>query len=228
MFITTFLKMNMKICVLILFSNVLLVKTVDQKNILNKFFDELLNDNSHENQYKLLLQMGIRDFSVGLFVGSGGHIDKISKIQRNGNVIIHPGNVESWIETSFVIQHLDVIWDNSTCFGIKCQLWATMLDNKFDVKMAVRPINCQVSYNINLNTVGTMEVSVSELPKYIPNFIFNGALYIVEVFFKGPLTESVKHRINHSVIHDFINKNQIDQICMVVNETISNQKFLNS
>lgn len=225
MFITAYLKMNMKICIFILFSNVLFVKTVKEKNILNEFFDWLLNDNNHENRYKSLLQTGIHDFSVGLFVGSGGHIDKISKIQRTGNVIVHPGNVETWIEMSFVIQHLDVNWNNSTCFGIRCQLWATMLDNKFDVKMAVKPINCQVSYNINLNTVGTMEVSVSELPKYMPNFFFNGALYIVEVFFKGPLTESVKHRINHSVIHNFIDKNQVDQICMAVNETISTQTF---
>lgn len=214
--------MNMKLCVLILFSNIiLLITAIDEKNPLNKFFDVLLSDNNHENRYKSLLQTGIRDFSVGLFVGSGGHIDKISKIQRIGNVIVHPGKVETWIEMSFIVKHLDVIWDNSTCFGIRCHLWATMLDNKFDVKMAVRPINCQVSYNINLNTVGTMEVSVTELPKYMPNFFFNGALYIVEVFFKGPLTESVKHRINHSVIYDFIDKCQIEQICIAVNETIN-------
>lgn len=220
MFITTYLKMNMKICVFILFSKLLLVKTADEKNILNTFFDRLLSDNSHENRYKSLLQTGIPDFSIGLFVGSGGHIHKISKIRRTGNVIVHPGKIEIWIEMSFVIQHLDVIWNNSTCLGIRCQFWATMLDNKFDVKMAVRPINCQVSYNVNLNTVGTMEVSVSGLPKYMPNLFFNGALYIVETFFKGPLTNSVKHHINHSVIHDFIDKNEIDQICMAVNETI--------
>lgn len=217
--------MNIKICVFMLFTNILLLLiTVDGKNILNEFFDTLLSDNSHENRYKSLLQTGIHDFSVGLFVGSGGRIDKISNIQRTGNVNVHPGKFETWIEMSFNVQHLDVIWDNSTCFGIRCHLWATMLDNKFDVKMAVRPINCQVSYNINLNTVGTMEVSVSALPKYMPSFFFNGALYIVEVFFKGPLTESVKHRINHGVILDFIDKNQIDQICIAVNETIQSQK----
>lgn len=213
--------MNKKISVFILFSNlVVVIIAADKKNILNEFFDVLLSDNSHKNRYKSLMQTGIHDFSVGLFDGSGGRIDKISKIQRTGNVIVHPGTIETWIEMSFTIQHLDVIWDNSTCFGIRCQLQATMLDNRFDVKMAVRPINCQVSYNINLNTVGTMEVSVSESPKYVPRFFFNGALYIVEVFFKGPLTESVKHRINHSVIHDFIDKNQIDQICRAVNDSI--------
>lgn len=213
--------MNFIICIFILFTNIiLLITALDRKNILNELFDALLSDNSHANRYKTLLQTGIHDFSVGLFDGSGGHIDKISKIQRTGNVIVHPGKDETWIEMSFIVQHLDVIWDNSTCFGIKCQLWASMLDNKFDVKMAVRPINCLVSYNINLNTVGTMEVSVSELSSYMPRFLFNGALYIVEVFFKGPLMESVKHRINHSVIHDFIDKNQIDKICTAVNETI--------
>lgn len=209
------------ICVFILFFNIILcVTTADKQNILNEFFDGVLSDNSQNNRYKPILQSGIHDFSVGLFVGSGGYINKISKVQRIGNVILHPGEVETWIEMSFIIEQLDVIWDNSTCFGIKCQLWATMLDNRFNVKMAVRPINCQVSYNVNLNSVGTMEVSVSELPKFVPNFIFNGALYIVEVFFKGPLTESVKHRINHSVIHDFINTNQIDQICTAVSETM--------
>lgn len=214
----------MKLYVFILFADIiLLITAIDKKNNLNNFFDVLLSDNSHENRYKSLLQTGIHDFSVGLFVGSGGRIDKISKIQRTGNVIVYPGKVETWIEMSFIVQHLDVIWDNSTCFGIRCHLWATMLDNKFDVKMAVRPINCQVSYNINLNTVGTMEVSVTELPKYMPSCFFNGALYIVEVFFKGPLTESVKHRINHSVIYDFIDKYQIDQICIAVNETINIQ-----
>lgn len=211
--------MNTKIYVFILFSNIILLVTIaDKQNILNEFFDVVLSDNSQNNRYKSLLQTGIHDFSVGLFVGSGGRIDKISKIQRIGNVILHPGEVEIWIEMLFIIQQLNVIWDNSTCFGIRCQLWATMLNNKFDVKMAVRPIDCQVSYNVNLNSVGSMEVNVSELPKFVPNFIFNGALYIVEVFFKGPLTESVKHRINHSVIHDFINKNQINQICTAVNE----------
>lgn len=209
------------LCVFILFFNIILcVTTTDKQHFLNEFFDELLSDNSQNNRYKPLLQRGIHDFSVGLFVGSGGYIDKITKVQRIGNVSLHPGEVETWIEMSFIIEQLDVIWDNSTCFGIKCQLWATMLDNRFNVKMAVRPINCQVSYNINLNTVGTMEVSVSELPKFVPNFIFNGALYIVEMFFKGPLTESVKHRINHCVIHDFINKNQIDQICTAVSKTM--------
>ncbi|KAF0754004.1 Uncharacterized protein FWK35_00022071 [Aphis craccivora] len=214
------LKMSLNICFFNLIFNILLITAADKKNTINAFFDVLLSDNSHENRYKALLQTGIHDFSIGLFDGSGGRIDKISNIQRTGNVIMHPGKEETWIEMSFIVQHLDVIWDNSTCFGIKCQLWATMLNNKFDVKMAVRPINCLVSYNINLNTVGTMEVSVSELPKYMPSFIFNGALYIVEVFFKGPLMESVKHRINHSVIHDFIDKNQINQICIAVNETI--------
>lgn len=220
--------MNIKVCVFILFFNLLLfvAKAAENNNILNTFFDDLLSDNSRENRYKTLVQTGIHDFSVGLFIGSGGHIDKISKIQRTGDVIVHPGKIETWIEMSFIVHHLDVIWDNSTCFGIKCQLWATMLDNKFDVKMAVRPINCQVSYNINFNTVGTIEVNISELPQYLPKFFFNGALYIVEVFFKGPLTESVKHRINHSVIHDFIDKNQIDQICRAVNETIRTQILL--
>lgn len=217
--------MNSRICAFILFTNISLIFiTVNGKNNLNEFFDVLLSDNSQENRYKSLLQTGIHDFSVGLFVGSGGRIDKISNIQRTGNVNVHPGKLETWIEMSFIVKHLDVIWDNSTCFGIRCHLWATMLNNKFDVKMAVRPINCQVSYNINLNTIGTMEVNVSELPKYMPNFFFNGALYIVEVFFKGPLTESVKHRINHGVILDFINKNQINQICIAVNETIHFQK----
>lgn len=216
-------KMSLKICFFILFLNIILIRATDRKNILNTYFDVLLSDNSHENRYKTLLQTGIHDFSVGLFEGSGGRINKISNIHRIGNVIVHPGKDETWIEMSFIVQHLDVIWDNSTCFGIKCQLWGTMLDNKFDVKMAVRPINCLVSYNINLNTVGTMEVSVSELPKYMPSFLFNGALYLVEVFFKGPLMESVRHRINHSVIHDFIDKYQIDQICIAVNETIYNQ-----
>lgn len=211
--------------VFFLFFNTIQIITVadevaDEKTILNECFDALLSDNDHENQYKSLMQTGIHDFSVGLFYGSGGRIEKISKIHRTGNVNVHPGKVETWIEMSFIVQHLDVIWDNSTCFGIRCQLWATMLDNKFVIKMAVRPINCQVSYNINLNTVGAMEVSVSELPKYIPSFIFNGAMYIVEVFFKGPLTESVKHRINHSVIRDFLDKNQIDLICLAVNKTI--------
>lgn len=216
--------MNVNICVFVLCSNIIMLKAaVEKKYTLNTFFDNLLSDNSHENRYKSLLQTGIRDFSVGVFVGSGGRIDKITKIQRTSNVIVHPGEVETWIEMSFVIQHLDVIWDNSTCVGIKCQLWATMLNNNFDVKMAVRPINCQVSYNINFNTVGTMEVSVSELPKYLPRFFFNGALYIVEVFFKGPLTESVKHRINHSVIQDFLDKDQINLICKAVNETIDTQ-----
>lgn len=216
--------MNMKLCILILLSKIILIKT-DKKIYLNSFFDNLLSDNSHEDRYKSLLKTGIQDFSVGLFEGSGGRIDKISKIQRIGNVIIYPGEIETWIELCFVMQHLDVIWDNSTCIGIRCQLWATMLNNQFCVKMAVEPINCQVSYNINLNNVGTMEVSVSDLPKYVPNFFFNGALYIVETFFKGPLKESVKHRINHSVIHDFIDKNQIDQICIAVNETISTPKL---
>lgn len=216
--------MNMKIiCAFILSFNIILFITAEnEKNILNHYFDTLLRDNSHEDRYKSLLQTGVHDFSVGLFVGSGGRIEKISKISRIGNVIIYPGKVESWIEMSFIVPYLDVIWYNSTCFGIQCQLWATMLDNKFIVKMAVRPINCQVSYNINLNTVGKMEVSVSELSNYIPGFFFNGALYIVELFFKGPLTESVKHRINHSVMHDFINKNQIDEICIAVNKTIQN------
>lgn len=213
----------MKVCVFILFSSILV--TANDKNSLNTFFDSLLNDNSHVDRYKSLLKTGIHDFSVGLFEGSGGRIDKISKIQRSGNVIVHIGDVETWIELSFIVQHLDVIWDNSTCIGIRCQLWATMLDNQFDVKMAVRPIDCQVSYNINLNNVGTMEVSASDLPKYMPNFFFNGALYIVETFFKGPLKESVKHRINHSVIHDFIDTNQIDQICKAVNQTIHTQNF---
>jgi len=208
-------------CVFILFFSILqCITTVEEKSVLNSFFDDLLSDNSHENRYKSLLQKGIHDFSVGLFVGSGGRIDKISKIQRIGNVIVHPGKVETWIEISFIVKHLDVIWDNSTCLGIRCQLWASMLDNTFDVKMAVRPINCQVSYNINFNTVGALEVSVSELPKYMPSLFFNGALYIVKVFFRGPLTESVKYRINHNVIHDFIDKNQIDQICIAVNKTI--------
>lgn len=217
--------MNIKVCVFILFYNLLsfVAKAAENNNILNTFFDDLLSDNSHENRYKTLVQTGIHDFSVGLFIGSGGHIDKISKIQRTGDVIVHPGKIETWIEMSFIVHHLDVIWDNSTCFGIKCQLWATMLGNKFDVKMAVRPINCQVSYNINFNTVSTIEVNISELPQYLPKFFFNSALYIVEVFFKGPLTESVKYRINHSVIHDFIDKNQIDQICRAVNETIRTQ-----
>ncbi|XP_025420758.1 uncharacterized protein LOC112690869 [Sipha flava] len=217
--------MNIRICAFILFTNILLLPiTAYVKNNLNAFFDVLLSDNRQENRYKSLLQTGIHDFSVGLFVGSGGRIDKISNIQRTGNVNVYPGKLETWIEMTFIVKHLDVIWDNSTCFGIRCHLWATMLNNKFDVKMAVRPINCQVSYNINLNTIGTMEVSVSELPRYIPSFFFNGALYIVEVFFKGPLTESVKHRINHGVILDFIDKNQIDQICIAVNETIHSQK----
>lgn len=209
------------ICVFILVSIILLLITAENgKNILNHCFDDLLSDKSHEDRYKSLLQTGIHDFSVGLFVGSGGRIEKISKIYRTGDIIVYPGKVETWIEISFIVQFIDVIWVNSTCFGIQCQLWATILDNKFNVKMAVRPINCQVSYNINLSTVGKMEVSVSELPKYIPGFFFNGALYIVEVFFKGPLTESVKHRINHSVMHDFIDKNEIDEICKAVNETI--------
>lgn len=217
--------MNMKVCVVILFPNLLsFVATAGKNNNnLNVFFEELLSVNGREDRYKTLLQTGIHDFSVGLFIGSGGHINEISKLQRIGDVIVHPGKIETWLEMAFIVQHLDVIWDNSTCFGINCRLWATMLDNKFDIKMAVRPINCQVSYSINFNTVGTMKVGVSELPQYLPRFFFNGALYIVEVFFKGPLTESVKHRINHSVIHDFIDKNQIDQICIAVNETIRAQ-----
>lgn len=217
--------MTITICVFILFSNTLLLIPIkaDKTIILNQFFDNLLSDNNQEHRYKLLLQTGVHDFSVGLFDGSGGHINKISKIQRTGDVIVHPGKVETWIEMSFIIQQLEVIWNNSTCFGIRCQLRTTMLNNKFDVKMAVKPIICQVSYNINFNAVGSMEVNVSELPQYSPRFFFNGALYIVEVFFKGPLTESVKHRINHSVIHDFLDNNQINQICKAINETIINQ-----
>lgn len=209
--------MKVKIYTFILFFNIITLITATSKlNSLNACFDDLLSDNSHDNRYKSLLQTGIDDFSIGLFVGSGGRINKMSKIQRIGNVVIHPGKVETWIEMPFIVQHVDVIWDNSTCFGIRCQLWATILDNKFVLKMAVRPINCQVSYNINLNNVGTMEVNVSKTPKYMPNFFFNGALYIVEVFFK----ENIQRHINYSFLHDFIDKNQIDQICKAVNKTI--------
>lgn len=212
--------MKVKIYIFILLSDIIVLSTAASKiHNLNACFDNLLGDNSHENRYKSLLQTGIDDFSVGLFVGSGGRISKMSTIQRIGNVIVHPGNVETWIEMSFVVQHVDVVWDNSTCFGIRCQLWATILDNKFVLKMAVRPINCQVSYNINLNNVGLMEVYVSKSPKYVPNFFFNGALYIVEVFFK----ENIKHHINYSFLHDFIDRNQIDQICKTVNRTIYTQ-----
>ncbi|XP_050423663.1 uncharacterized protein LOC126835249 [Adelges cooleyi] len=158
--------MNLKVCIVILVLNIFR-QISSEENLLNDFFDNLLKTTGYIDRHKSFLKKGIKDFSVGLFNGKDGRVVELSEIRRKGNIILHPGEVESWLEISFLVPYIEINWENSECIGIKCQLCATMIDNQLDVKMAVIPENCEVSYSISLKAIKEMEVYVVDVPKTI-------------------------------------------------------------
>lgn len=213
------MKLLTKFFVINLFTIVVTQESSKNELVFNEFFDNLLNQNGYTNRFKSFLKEGIQQFSIGGVVGQDGNIVNLSDFKRKGNVISHSAKIETWFQFSFIAPRLEINWKNSRCLGMKCQLWAIMLDNELIVKMAVKPEKCDVLYSITLKAIKDIDIFVTELPKYIPNFFFNSAFDLVE-FINESLKERIKQRISHTVLNNFLNDEELKTLCQVVDNAV--------